>query len=649
DAFNVFGSVIDGLSTPAKIALGLIAGPIQTEAQAIQQLSAPTRGPLSRAQYYAQLGLQEDGKTPLSPRDTSLGAGGLTPSFGGDQAPSPLSSTYDYTAAQQRAQQLAEMGAEGRRLNEAAQKLMELEQTPGPLGANDEKVREQKDALLSAAKEIEQAWQSTLARTDPAEYARRVGLIDQAVDTLNQGVDGATTESIANLDSLMAELGRADTQAKVDKANGEDAKRAAADAKRAADEAARQQRASFEADPLLGIRQSMQKDRDDLIGTAGSVMADLQNAVALKGQQGARAAGEAFGQEARKWGEELQKAGVPGWEDAFNHLMALAETAVVTGSPDVLAAIHQMLAQGEASVRDAEVGRAMAEVMAKAGLEVLEGQNKFDDQLAGAAASAADARLTALQSEGDREYDVWASHQVDMLNRQSQFDLESQRLAERRSEEDIDRAEERGRALADLDEQQHRAEQDRATQAARTLADLQSGQSRSVEETNRARRREDADASHEHDERLKQIGLAGGSDVAKRLADENASYQQQVSDRARKRQEDDAESTIKREEQLADAQKRTSEQQVDDELRLNGPGGLREQHEQAFHVDAEAKAQQRFLDDQLRIDAKYQHEVDAALGAQAQIEARAEHERISGGIDAQARAGQITPDERESR
>lgn len=701
---NNWDALIIGLDLMPKMAgaLSLVTEQIQGQQQAWQNLlnsgfmeflrHTPTGivlgqgqnpGPLSRAQYYAQFGLQEDGKTPLPARDPSLGAGGLTGSSGPPAPPSFAGFNVDALRDQQKL--IDSLGTEGAKLHETMVAIAGV--VPGS--------PDQQSALNSYfadLTQVEQAIRRTYDPANPQKMADELGQLKGLTDAYSVAVDDYSKSSseadrqrvIAlqqQIDLFDQEFTRQTRSSEQDKKDAEYQRSQDAGRRQAEAERQRQARAAYEADPLAGIRESLQKDRTDLVGTAGTVMADLQNAVVLRGQQGARAAGEAFGTEARKWGEEMEKAGVPGWQDAFNHLIALGEVAVVTGSPQVVGAIRQMLAEGEATIRQANIDKAMGEAVTKSTLAVQEAQNKFNDAMASAAASAADAQLSAVQAETDREYDAWASHQVEMLSLADQQGRELQRIHEKWDEEDRDRAEQHARALTNLQTQQNRAQADQAQQQARAMADLQLGQTRSAEDTSRSRVRESADAEYEHQKRLAEIGKTGGADVGARLADENEKYRQSIADTARKRQEDDAESAVKRQEQIADATRKqyeasadaarraaearadlaqreseqeadtgkTRQRQIDDRTRQNDDSiWLRDQrlaHESQFHIDAQSKAQQRYVDDLLRIDTKYQHEVDAASAAQAQIQAKAAHDETLAGIQAQVEYGAITAEE----
>lgn len=574
---------------------------------------------------------------------------------------------WDFTASMNAAIDRANLGTTGRKLSDALDNLVKQ----GGFG-NDTLITQAKEKVNEEAAAIQKSWEDHI---DPTEAAERLRQLNQALINVEQDMTPEAAAAALQLvqqfdqdDRLAAQKKRTETAAR---------EKAAADA--------RALREAHEADPLAGIREGMAKDRNDLIGTAGTVMADLNNAVALKGQQGARAAGEAFAVEASKWGQEIEKAGVPGWEDAFHRLIAAGEVAVTTEAPEMRQAIHDLLAQGEEEIRQANIAKAVASATAKANADMLEAQSRANDELLRAQETAGDQRAQAVQTEADREYDIWAQKQVDRLTAEDRNGRELQRIKEQWGREDADRQEQQLRAQADRDIDAKRAEADRARQAARTLADIQENQSRAQGDLTRSRAREDADALYDHQKRLKEIAKQGGPDVAKATADENASYQQSILDRTRKRQEDDAEATVKRAEQVADAQKRIAEQASDAQLRageqasdLRRHQGEQEadiakararqlqarkdqdddqrwlvdqktKHEQAFYVDAESRAQQKMRDDFARIDATYDHQVAKAAAADELIKAKRQHDIDQAQIQASVAQGEITPDEGQTK
>lgn len=587
----------------------------------------------------------------------------------GPPAPEPQAPQYDFEASRRAAQQMAEMGSEARSLHAAAEKLAAAENTQGL--PDDAKMREAKDKLLLTAAEVEAGWKKILS---PEEAAQRGAELKVIVDQLASAGIGATQAQIAALDQLTAKYGEHDAAVKKDAADQANAR---AEASRHASDA----RAAREADPLAGIRDAMLKDREELMGTAGAVMGDISKAVELKGQQGARAAGQSFGEEARKWGEALEKAGAPGWKDSFDHLMALGEVAVTTGSPEILAAIHQLLTDGEREIRDSNIAKAMAQEVAKANMDMLTAQARADDQLAQAFNSAADSRANAMQQDVDRQYDIWAGRQVQMLTENDRNKRELQRIDEQWAREDTDRADQQARARADRDTAAERAAQDRARQAARSMADLQAGQSREQSNLSRSRQREEADGEYEHKKRITQITTAGGPDVAKNIATENANYLQSIADRTRKRQEDDADASIARQQAVADAQRKIAEQAADSTIKaqeqaqdLSKRQGeqdadlvktrarqlqsrkdqqtdqeyLRNQqllHEQELFVDAESKAQRQLQNDLARIEARYNHELEKNATTSEQIQLKRAHDEDAALIRAQAKYGEITEDQ----
>lgn len=546
---------------------------------------------------------------------------------------------------------------------------------------------------LAALTQVEAAIQRAYDPAKPQETANRLAQLktltdqyDEAVQSLtrtNSDADRARAQGIqVQIDLLNQRFQREDIGRQQDQRNEAFRKQQAA-------EIARQNREAREADPLAGLAQALQKDREDLIGTAGQVMGDLNKAIELKGQQGARAAGEAFGNEARKWGEELEKAGVENWEASFNRLVELGRAAIATGSPGFVSDIRDMLREGEAAVQQANIGRAMADAMAKANAQMLEQQARVTDQLLRAQVTAADARAQALQTEVDREYDVWAGRQIERLETADRNGRELLRIREQWGREDTDREVQRLRVQADAQENANRAARDRAQDQARALRDLSDQQTRALADTTRQRGREDVDAAYEHQKRIteiqRQAALSGTTQdptaVAKQIAEENYSYQQSIKDRTRKRGQDDAEAAIKQAQQVADAQRRQAEQvadanrkateqasdlrrrqreETDDlgktrtrqiqarEQQQQDAEWLKDQrliHEQAFFRDADTIAQQRLQNELSRINARYQHEEERNATASERIQLKRAHDEEIAAIRAEERFRRITPEQ----
>lgn len=592
----------------------------------------------------------------------------------------------DIESLQHQQETLSSLTSEAQRLHLAMVATTDPKITPGG--------QDQRHAIneyLAALTQVEEGIRRAYDPSKPEETTNRLARLKALSDEYDAAVQSLSkTSSDADRNraqGIQVQIDLLNQQINAEDHEHSQRQKDAAFQKQQAADLARQQREAREADPLLGISQGLQKDREELIGTAGQVMGDLNKAVELKGQQGARAAGEAFANEARKWGEELEKAGVENWQESFNRLIDLGRVAIVTGSPQIKADIHDLLAGGEEEIRDSNIGHAMADAMAKANAQMLEQQSKIDDQLLRAQTTGADARAQALQQEVDREYDVWSGRQIDKLELTDRNEREIQRIREQWGREDVDRAQERARARADLEENANRAARDKARDQARALTDLTEQQARAQTDNTRHRQREDADALFEHQKRIKEIQRRGGdpAEVAKAITEENYSYQESLKDKTRSRAEDDAEAAIKRAEAVADAQKRQAEQVADanrkageqaaDLAKRQGEqdsdlGKTRQRqltarveqqadsewlrdrriaHEQEFFQDAESKASQRFQNELSRIDARYQHEEARSAAASEQIALKREHDLAAAQIKADERFHRITPEESTTR
>lgn len=591
-------------------------------------------------------------------------------------------SGIDVEGLQNQQQFLSGLTTEAQRLHLAMVAVTAPENTPG--GADQRKAI---NDYLAALTQVEAGIRQAYDPANPQQMADRLARLSalslqyrDAVGDLSKTNSDADRERANNIkseiDLLNVQINQENTKHQQDQKD--------ASFKRQQDaEAARRAKELRDADPLLGITQGLSRDRQDLIGVAGQVMADLNKTIELRGQQGARAAGEAFGVEASKWGEQLEKAGVQSWQDSFDRLVDLGRVAVVTGSPEIIQAIHDLLAEGETTIRDANIGKAMADAMAKANSQMLEQQARVDDQLLRAQVTGAASRADALQQEVNREYDVWSSRQIDRLETADRNGRELQRIGEQWGREDLDRTEVRARAKADLELTSNRAAMDRARDQARALKNLADDQVRAQADLTRQRAREEKDAEYEHDKRLKEIQRRGGdpASVSTAINEENLSFQQAIKDRTRKREQDDAEAAIKRSQQVADAGRRQYEQvsdaarrageTADDLLRRQGNEAndiakartrqlqsrtdqqtdaqwLKDQrinYEQQFFTDAETKAKQKLANDIARINARYQHEEVRAAAASDAIQLKRAHDEDIAAIKAQERFGAITPEQ----